>query len=82
MADGMAYLIDGDSGRYLGTLSTGYGFARINRPATARSSTRRKPISRAARSGKRTDVVTVYDAATFEATGELPSHRSARPTCR
>src|SRR5258708_12380834 len=29
MADGMAYLIDGDSGRYLGTLSTGYSFAHV-----------------------------------------------------
>src|SRR5664279_5534287 len=29
MSDGMAYLVDGDSGRYLGTLSTGYGFAHL-----------------------------------------------------
>ena len=29
MVDGMVYLIDGDSGRYLGTLSTGFGFAHV-----------------------------------------------------
>ncbi len=28
MADGMAYLIDGDTGRYLGTLSTGHAEGR------------------------------------------------------
>ncbi len=30
MADGMAYLVDGDTGRYLGTLSTGYSFAHLH----------------------------------------------------
>ncbi len=29
MVDGMVYLVDGDSGRYLGTLSTGFGFAHV-----------------------------------------------------
>src|SRR5580704_15321157 len=29
MSDGLAYLVDGDSGRYLGTLSTGYSFAHL-----------------------------------------------------
>jgi methylamine dehydrogenase heavy chain len=71
MADGMAYLIDGDSGRYLGTLSTGYSFAhvllsrdgkRIYSPETY--------FSRGTR-GVRTDVVTLYDAGTLKATGEI-----------
>src|SRR5580692_971088 len=29
MTDGQARLIDGDSGRFLGMLSTGFGFARV-----------------------------------------------------
>jgi methylamine dehydrogenase heavy chain len=71
MADGMAYLIDGDSGRYLGTLSTGYSFAhvllsrdgkRIYSPETY--------FSRGTR-GVRTDVVTLYDAGTLKAAGEI-----------
>ena len=50
MVDGMAYLVDGDSGRYLGTLSTGFGFAHFaSVAATASSSIRRKPISRVER---------------------------------
>src|SRR5882757_2617635 len=71
MADGMAYLIDGDSGRYLATLSTGYSFAhvllsrdgkRIYSPETY--------FSRGTR-GVRTDVVTLYDAGTLKAAGEI-----------
>jgi methylamine dehydrogenase heavy chain len=79
MADGMAYLVDGDSGRYLGTLSTGYGFSRmllsrdgklIYSPETY--------FSRGTR-GKRTDVVTLYDAATLNVSGEIaiPPKRSS-----
>jgi methylamine dehydrogenase heavy chain len=79
MADGMAYLVDGDSGRYLGTLSTGYSFthlllardgALIYSPETY--------FSRGTR-GKRTDVVTLYDPGTLQAVGEIaiPPKRSS-----
>jgi methylamine dehydrogenase heavy chain len=72
MSDGMAYLVDGDTGRYLGTLSTGFGFAhvlpsrdgkRIYSPETY--------FSRGTR-GTRTDVVTVYDAKTLKVLREIP----------
>src|SRR5450432_2019010 len=32
MVDGLAHLVDGDSGKYLGTLSTGFGFERLLLP--------------------------------------------------
>ena len=72
MADGMAYLIDGDAGRYLGTLSTGYGFARL--VLTRDGKVIYSPetyFSRGTR-GTRTDVVTLYDPATLKAVGEIP----------
>jgi methylamine dehydrogenase heavy chain len=79
MADGMAYLIDGDSGRYLGTLSTGYGFARINLSRDGKVIYSPETYFARGTRGKRTDVVTLYDAATLEATGEIaiPPKRSS-----
>ena len=79
MADGMAYLVDGDSGRYLGTLSTGYGFARV---VLARDGkviySPETYFSRGTR-GKRTDVVTLYDPGTLKPLGEIaiPPKRSS-----
>jgi methylamine dehydrogenase heavy chain len=79
MADGMAYLIDGDAGRYLGTLSTGYGFSRLvlTREGTVIYSPETY-FSRGTR-GTRTDVVTLYDPATLKAVGEIsiPPKRSS-----
>jgi methylamine dehydrogenase heavy chain len=79
MSDGMAYLVDGDTGHYLGTLSTGYSFTRlllgrdgklIYSPETY--------FSRGTR-GKRTDVVTLYDSSTLSPVGEIaiPPKRSS-----
>jgi methylamine dehydrogenase heavy chain len=72
MADGMAYLVDGDTGRYLGTLSTGYSFARL---VLARDGeliySPEIYFSRGTR-GKRTDVVTLYDAGMLSVVGEIP----------
>ena len=61
MADGMAYLVDGDSGRYLGTLSTGYGFARLNLSRDGKVIYSPETYFSRGTRGKRTDVVTVYD---------------------
>ena len=71
MADGMAYLIDGDTGRYLGTLSTGYSFTHLllSRDGTLIYSPETY-FSRGTR-GKRTDVVTLYDAGTLQVRGEI-----------
>ncbi len=79
MADGQALLLDGDSGRFLGLLSTGYGFSRlvlakdgslIFSPETY--------FSRGTR-GTRTDVVTLYDPAHLAPRGEIiiPPKRSS-----
>jgi methylamine dehydrogenase heavy chain len=72
MADGMAYLVDGDSGRYLGTLSTGYGFARVVLPRDGKLIYSPETYFSRGTRGKRTDVVTLYDPATLKAEGEIP----------
>jgi methylamine dehydrogenase heavy chain len=79
MSDGMAMLIDGDSGRYLGTLSTGWGFVRVLLPkAGGLIYSPEIYFSRGTR-GVRTDVVTIYDAHTLSPVKEIqiPPKRSA-----
>ena len=79
MVDGMVYLIDGDSGRYLGTLSTGFGFAHVvPSPDGNLLYSPETYFSRGTR-GKRTDVVTLYDVATLSPIGEIdiPPKRSS-----
>jgi len=71
MADGMAYLVDGDSGRYLGTLSTGYGFARVVLSGDGKLIYSPETYFARGTRGKRTDVVTLYDAGTLLAAGEI-----------
>jgi methylamine dehydrogenase heavy chain len=79
MSDGRAMLVDGDSGRFLGLLSTGFGFTRINIPRDG--SVIYSPetyFSRGTR-GERTDVVALYDPRTLSVTGEIviPPKRSS-----
>jgi methylamine dehydrogenase heavy chain len=83
MVDGKAYLVDGDSGRFLGMLSTGFGFiglvlpddySQIYAPETY--------FSRGVR-GERTDVITFYDPKTLSPSGEViipPKRFAAMPT--
>lgn len=72
MADGRAYLIDADAGKFRGMLSTGYGYVGI---VPARSSealySPETYFSRGTR-GVRTDVVTVYDPKTLSPVTEIP----------
>jgi methylamine dehydrogenase heavy chain len=79
MSDGMAYLIDGDSGRYLGTLSTGYSFTRVVLPRDGKLIYSPETYFARGTRGKRTDVVTLYDPATLEPRGEIaiPPKRSS-----
>jgi methylamine dehydrogenase heavy chain len=79
MADGMAYLVDGDSGRYLGTLSTGYGFARVVLPRDGKVIYSPESYFARGTRGKRTDVVTLYDPGTLKPLGEIaiPPKRSS-----
>jgi methylamine dehydrogenase heavy chain len=72
MADGLAYLVDGDTGRYLGTLSTGYGFARVVLPRDGKLIYAPETYFSRGTRGIRTDVVTIYDAATLTVQGEIP----------
>ena len=83
MTDGSAYLVDGDSGRYLGTLSTGYGFARVVLSHDGKIIYSPETYFSRGTRGTRTDVVTLYDAGTLAVIGEIPiPPRSARPICR
>jgi len=72
MADGMAYLVDGDTGRYLGTLSTGYSFAHLNLSRDGKLIYSPETYFSRGTRGKRTDVVTLYDPATLGVVGEIP----------
>ena len=79
MADGMAYLIDGDTGRYLGTLSTGYGFAHLLLSRDGKIIYSPETYFSRGTRGKRTDVVTLYDAHTLNVLHEIviPPKRSS-----
>ncbi len=65
MADGMAMLIDGDTGRYLGTLSAGWGFVRVLLPRDGKLIYSPEIYFSRGTRGVRTDVVTIYDAHTL-----------------
>jgi methylamine dehydrogenase heavy chain len=71
MADGKAFLLDGDSGRMLGMLSTGFGF---NGVVLGRSGSEilspETYFSRGTR-GERTDVVTFYAPRTLSPVAEV-----------
>jgi len=72
MADGMAYLVDGDTGRYLGTLSTGYSFSHVLLSRDSRLIYSPETYFSRGTRGKRTDVVTLYDTGTLGVVGEIP----------
>jgi methylamine dehydrogenase heavy chain len=78
MADGKAYLIDGDEGRFLGMLSTGYGFNGVVPSSGDVVFSPETYFSRGTR-GKRTDVVTLYSNTTLSPVAEIeiPAKRSA-----
>src|SRR5829696_1864376 len=61
MADGQALLIDGDTGQFLGMLSTGFGFNRIVLPRSGEVIFSPETYFSRGTRGERTDVVTLYD---------------------
>ena len=79
MADGRAYLVDGDSGRMLGLLSTGYSFNSVLLPRTANLIYSPETYYSRGTRGTRTDVVTLYDPAHLQPVGEIaiPAKRSS-----
>jgi len=83
MADGKAYLVDGDSGKFLGMLSTGAAFVGLVLPSDySQIYAPETYFSRGTR-GERTDVITFYDPRELKPTGEViipPKRFAAMPT--
>jgi methylamine dehydrogenase heavy chain len=80
--DGRAFLVDGDRGRMLGMLSTGYSFTALVIPkAGGVIYSPETYFSRGTR-GTRTDVVTIYDATHLQPVAEIeipPKRASIMP---
>ena len=80
--DGRAFVVDGDRGKLLGMLSTGYGFTGVLVPkAGGVVYSPETYFSRGTR-GTRSDVVTIYDAARLLPLGEVeipPKRASVMP---
>jgi methylamine dehydrogenase heavy chain len=70
MSDGLAHLVNADTGKYLGMLSTGYS-ARIVLPRDGRVIYSPETYFSRGTRGVRTDVVSIYDSATLSVTGEI-----------
>ena len=71
LLDGKAYLIDGDSGRFLGMLGLGFFHNKMIFPATGNAIyTTQTYYSRGAY-GERTDFIGIYDARELKPIGEI-----------
>ena len=79
MTDGQAILVDGDSGRFLGVLYTGFGFSRENLSHDGHLIFSPETYFSRGTRGTRTDVVSLYDPVHLSAVGEIgiPPKRSA-----
>ena len=79
MADGRAYLVDGDSGRMLGMVSTGYSYNSVVLPRNTRLIYSPETYYSRGTRGTRTDVVTLYDPVHLSVAGEIgiPAKRSS-----
>ena len=79
MSDGQALLVDGDSGRFLGLLSTGFGFERVVLSRDGKVIFSPETYFSRGTRGTRSDVVTLYDPAHLAPVGEIgiPPKRSA-----
>ena len=85
MADGLARLVDGDTGRYLGALSTGFAFSHVVPSRDGRLIYSAETYFARGTRGARTDVVTIYDAATLGVQAEVqipPKREIGRASCR
>lgn len=79
MVSGKALLVDGDSGRFLGELDTGFGAMRVVLSSDNRTIYSPETYFSRGTRGQRTDVVTFYDQATLAPVGEIvvPPKRSS-----
>jgi methylamine dehydrogenase heavy chain len=71
MADGKAFLLDGDRGAMLGMLSTGFGFNGLVLPRNAAAIFSPEIYYSRGTRGTRTDVVTIYDPRTLSPASEI-----------
>jgi methylamine dehydrogenase heavy chain len=72
LPDGRAVLVDGDSGRFLGSLSTGFSFERIVLSRDGKVIFSPEAYFARGSRGTRTDVVTLYDTIHLAPVGEIP----------
>jgi len=72
LVDGRAMLVDGDSGRFLGSLSTGFSFERLVISQDGKVIFSPEAYFSRGSRGARTDVVTLYDTAHLAPLGEIP----------
>jgi len=82
MADGKTFLVDGDSGRMLGMLSTGFGYNGVVLPGNGAVILSPEIYFSRHTRGKRTDVVTIYDGRKLNPVAEIgipPKRVSAMP---
>lgn len=79
MTDGQALLVDGDSGKFLGMLSTGFGFTRLVIPQDGKIIYSPETYFSRGTRGERTDVVSLYDPRTLAPVGEIgiPAKRAS-----
>jgi methylamine dehydrogenase heavy chain len=82
MADGKAFLLDGDHGTMLGMLSTGFGFNGLVLPRSGAAIFSPEIYFSRGTRGTRTDVVTIYDPRKLSPLGEIsipPKRVSSTP---
>ena len=72
IADGRSTLIDGDTGEYLGMLSTGLMFLSLTIPAHQREIYAAQTYYSRAHRGERSDFIAVYDARSLNPVDEIP----------
>lgn len=79
MVSGKALLVDGDTGRFIGQLDTGFGAMRVVPSLDGKLIFSPETYFSRGSRGERTDVVTVYDPATLAPLGEIgiPPKRSS-----
>ncbi len=79
MVSGKAMLVDGDAGRFMGELDTGFGSVRVVPSADGRIIYSPETYFSRGTRGERTDVVTLYDPAHLSVLGEIviPPKRSS-----
>lgn len=79
MPDGQVLLVDGDDGRFLGLLSTGFGYGRIVPAKDGKVLYSPETYFSRGTRGTRTDIVTLYDPRHLAPVGEIeiPPKRSS-----